>query len=51
MDFFLNYWAEICLAIITAASTITALTATEKDDKIVDILRRVLQAIIIGKVK
>lgn len=45
------YWAEIALAIITAAGTITALTETEKDDKVVDILRRILNAIVLGRSK
>lgn len=49
MELILNYWAEIALALITAAGTITALTETEKDDKIVDILKRILNAIIFGK--
>lgn len=49
MDFLLQFWAEIALAIITAAGTITALTETEKDDNIVDLLKRILQAVILGK--
>jgi|TARA_Y100000289_G_scaffold11864_1_gene10991 hypothetical protein len=49
MDFFFNNWSEILLTIITAAGTITALTETEKDDKIVDVLRRILQAVVLGK--
>ena len=39
MDFILENWAEIALAIIAAAGTITALTETEKDDNIVDLLQ------------
>lgn len=49
MEVITNYWAEIALAVITAAGTITALTESEKDDKVVDILKRILQAIILGK--
>jgi len=45
------YWAEIALAILTAAGTITALTATEKDDKIVDILKRIINAVVFGDSK
>lgn len=49
MEFILNFWSEILLAIITAAGTITALTETEKDDKVVDLLKRILQAVILGR--
>lgn len=49
MDFILMYWAEIALAILTAAGTLTALTETEKDDNVVDILKRILNAVILGK--
>jgi hypothetical protein len=51
MDFILENWAEIALAIIAAAGTITALTETEKDDNFVDLIKRILQAIILGKSK
>lgn len=49
MEFVINNWAEVVLAIITAAGTITALTETEKDDKIVNLLKRILQAVILGR--
>ena len=49
MEFLTNHWAEIALAIITAAGTLTALTETKKDDRIVNILSRILQAIVFGK--
>ena len=51
MDFFTQHWAEIALAIISAAGTITALTETTKDDDIVDLIKRILSAIILGKSK
>ncbi len=51
MEFLQTYWAEIALAIITAAGTITALTESEKDDNIVDLLGRILNAVILGKSK
>jgi len=51
MDFILENWAEIALAVIAAAGTITALTETEKDDNIVDLIKRILQAVILGKSK
>lgn len=46
-----QYWAEIALAILTAAGTITALTETEKDDKVVDILKRIVNAVVLGRTK
>ena len=51
MDFILENWAEIALALIAAAGTITALTETEKDDSVVDLIKRILQAVILGKSK
>jgi len=51
MEFFQTHWAEIALAVITAAGTITALAATEKDDNIVDLLKRILNAVILGRSK
>lgn len=50
-EIFLNNWAEICLAILTAAGTITALTETEKDDKVIDVLKRILNAVVLGRSK
>lgn len=49
MEFLTDNWAEIVLAVITAAGTITALTESEKDDKVVDVLKRILSAVIAGK--
>jgi hypothetical protein len=49
MDFILENWSVLALALISAAGTVTALTETEKDDKIVDILKRIVQAIVLGK--
>tara|TARA_R110000824_G_scaffold386285_1_gene581163 strand:+ start:116 stop:277 length:162 start_codon:yes stop_codon:yes gene_type:complete len=49
MEFIISHWSVIALSIITAASTLTALTETTKDDKIVNILSRILQAIVMGK--
>lgn len=46
-----QYWAEIVLAILTAAGTITALTESEKDDKVVDVLKRVVNAVVLGRSK
>jgi hypothetical protein len=49
MEFFTTNWAELLLAAITFLGTYTALTETTKDDKLLDIIRRVLNAIILGK--
>ena len=49
MDFILDNWPEILLALLTAAGTISALTETEKDDDIVDILKNILSAIVLGR--
>jgi hypothetical protein len=49
MDFLFSNWAEIALIIITAAGSWTALTETDKDDKFVDVLKRILQAVVLGK--
>lgn len=51
MDFIFENWAEIALAVIAAAGTITGLTSSTEDDKIVDLVKRILQAIILGKSK
>jgi len=51
MDFILNNWAELALILITSAGSITALTESEKDDTIVDVLKRILNAVILGKSK
>jgi hypothetical protein len=49
MEFIIQNWSVLALAIISAAGTVTALTETEKDDKVVDILKRIVQAIVLGK--
>jgi hypothetical protein len=51
MEFILDNWAELALILITAAGSITALTESEKDDTIVDVLKRILNAVILGKSK
>jgi len=50
-ELLMTYWAEIALAILTAAGTITALTETEKDDKAVDVLKRIINAVVLGRTK
>jgi hypothetical protein len=49
MEFIENNWVELLLALITFGSTYTALTATKKDDEILDIIKRVFNAIVLGK--
>lgn len=49
MEFIQENWAEILLALITAAGTITALTESKRDDNIVNVLRRIFDAIVLGK--
>lgn len=49
MDFITTNWAELALALITAAGTITALTESKADDKVVDVLKRILNAVVLGR--
>lgn len=50
MEIVTENWAELALALITFLSTYTALTETEKDDKILAIAKRIIQAIVFGSV-
>lgn len=49
MNFITTNWVELCLALITFFGTYTALTETTKDDKVLDVVRRVLNAVIFGR--
>jgi hypothetical protein len=49
MEFINAHWAELLLAVIAFAGTVTALTETTKDDQILDILKRIVSAILLGK--
>jgi len=51
MDFIQENWPELLLAIITLLGTISALTESEEDDNWVDLLSRIVQAILIGRSK
>ncbi len=51
MEFITDNWSELLLALITLAGTITALTETEADDKWFDVVKRVLNAVLLGKAK
>ncbi len=50
-EFLSANWGEIAVAVMALLGTITALTETKADDRILDILRRILQAVILGKTK
>lgn len=49
MNFLTEFWSEILNALLVAAGTLTALTETKKDDRIVNILTRILNAVVLGK--
>jgi len=49
MEFFTTNWIELLLALISLLGTITALTETTKDDSILDIAKRIFNAIILGR--
>jgi|TARA_R110002126_G_scaffold2084_2_gene12142 hypothetical protein len=49
MEFFITNWAELLLALITFLGTYTALTETKQDDKILDVVGRILSAVILGR--
>jgi hypothetical protein len=51
MDFIQDNWPELLLAVITLLGTISALTESEEDDNWVDLLSRIVQAILIGRSK
>jgi hypothetical protein len=49
MEFLLGNWSELALIVLTAAGSYTALTETKKDDKVVNVLKRILQAVVLGR--
>jgi hypothetical protein len=49
MEFLTMYWSEILNAVLIAGGTLTALTESKKDDRIVNVLSRILQAVVLGK--
>jgi hypothetical protein len=51
VDLLLANWSTLALAIISALSTFTALTESTKDDKILDVVKRIIQAIVMGTTK
>ena len=49
MEFFVQHWAELLLALITLAGTVTALTETEKDDNWLNVIKRIYDVVVLGK--
>ena len=49
MEFLTANWAELLLALITFLGTYTALTETTNDDRILDIIKRILSAVVLGR--
>ena len=49
MEFLTTNWVELLLAVISLLGTVTALTETTKDDSILDIIKRIFNAIILGR--
>ena len=49
MEFITENWQELLLALITLAGSFTALTETTKDDGVLDIIRRIFDAVILGR--
>ena len=49
MEFLTTNWLKLILASITFLGTYTALTETTKDDRLLDIIRRIFNAVILGR--
>lgn len=49
MEFLVENWVELTLALITFLGTYTALTETKEDDRILDIIKRIFNAVILGR--
>tara|TARA_R110000824_G_scaffold17148_1_gene70098 strand:+ start:396 stop:551 length:156 start_codon:yes stop_codon:yes gene_type:complete len=49
MEFLTTNWVELLLALITFLGTYTALTETTKDDRVLDVIKRIFSAIILGR--
>ena len=50
-EFFAENWTEILLALVTLLGTFTALTESTKDDTIYDVLKRIVNAVVLGRNK
>ena len=51
MDFIAENWPELLLALITFLGTVSAITESEEDDSWVDLIERIVNAILIGRSK
>ena len=51
MEFIVANWPELLLALITFLGTVSAITESEDDDRWVDLLDRIVQAVILGRSK
>jgi hypothetical protein len=49
MEFLTANWAELLLALITFLGTYTVLTESTKDDRILDIIKRIVSAVVLGR--
>lgn len=49
MDLIIENWSVLALALLSLLGTYTALTETTKDDDLVNVLTRIVQAIVMGK--
>ena len=49
MDLIIENWSVLALAFLSLLGTYTALTETTKDDNLVNVLTRIVQAIVMGK--
>jgi hypothetical protein len=50
-DFIIENWAELTLALLSLLGTMTALTESQADDTYVDVVKRIVNAIVLGKPK
>lgn len=51
MDFIAENWPELLLALITFLGTVSAITESEEDDSWVDLIERIVNAILMGRSK
>lgn len=51
MDFIIENWSELLVAIMVLLGSISAITESEEDDRWVDLLNRIVQAVILGRSK
>lgn len=49
MDIIIENWSVLALGLLGFLGTYTALTETTKDDTLVNVLTRIVQAIVMGK--